>query len=202
MRIYLAIASFSCALLITEVTLTRIFSVTLMYHFAFLVLSIALFGLGSGAIVHFVTDFFRRRAESYLGWIALLAAASLPLCLGVVLRLPVSPYLWSGINVARLIGTICVCIIPFFFCGMFLSLLYTHRQELVSRLYSWDVMGAALGAICSLFLMHWIDAIKVAWIAGCLLLSTVVLVAPRSRRASLFAAVGGTPAGFCPGMDR
>ena len=31
---------------------------TLMYHFAFLVLSIALFGLGSGAIVHFVTDFF------------------------------------------------------------------------------------------------------------------------------------------------
>ncbi len=191
MRIYLAVASFSCALLITEVTLTRIFSVTLMYHFAFLVLSIALFGLGSGAIVHFVTDFFRRRAEFYLGWIALLAAASLPLCLGVVLRMPVSPYLWTWINVARLIGTICVCIVPFFFCGLFLSLLYTHRQELVSRLYSWDVMGAALGAICSLFLMYWIDALRVAWIAGCLLLSTAILVTPQRRRASLFAAVGG-----------
>ena len=135
-----------------------------MYHFAFLVLSIALFGLGSGAIVHFVTDFFRRRAESYLGWIALLAAASLPLCLGVALRLPVSPYLWTWINVARLIGTVCVCVIPFFFCGMFLSLLYTHRQELVSRLYCWDVLGAALGASCSLFLIQWIDAIRVTWI--------------------------------------
>ena len=191
MRIYVAVALFSCALLITEVTLTRIFSVTLMYHFAFLVLSIALFGLGSGAIVHFVTDFFRRRAEFYLGWIALLAAASLPLCLGVVLRLPVSPYLWTWINVGRLIGTICVCIVPFFFCGLFLSLLYTHRQELVSRIYSWDVMGAALGAACSLFLMQWIDAIKVAWIAGCLLLLTALLVAPQRRRAPLFAAVVG-----------
>jgi len=190
-RIYLAVASFSCALLITEVTLTRIFSVTLMYHFAFLVLSIALFGLGSGAIVHFVTDFFRRRAESYLGWIAFLAAASLPLCLGVVLRLPVSPYLWTWTNVGRLIGTVCVCIIPFFFCGLFLSLLYTHRQELVSRLYSWDVLGAALGASCSLFLIQWIDAIRVTWIAGCFLLSTALLVAPRRGRASLFAAVGG-----------
>ena len=191
MRIYLAVASFSCALLITEVTLTRIFSVTLMYHFAFLVLSIALFGLGSGAIVHFVTDFFRRRAESYLGWIAFLAAASLPLCLGVVLRLPVSPYLWTWTNVGRLICTVCVCIIPFFFCGLFLSLLYTHRQELVSRLYSWDVLGAALGASCSLFLIQWIDPIRVTWIAGCFLLSTALLVAPRRGRASLFAAVGG-----------
>ncbi len=191
MRIYLAVASFSCALLITEVTLTRIFSVTLMYHFAFLVLSIALFGLGSGAIVHVVTDFFRRRAESYLGWIAFLAAASLPLCLGVVLRFPVSPYLWTWSNVGRLIGTVCVCIIPFFFCGLFLSLLYTHRQELVSRLYSWDVLGAALGASCSLFLIQWIDAIRVTWIAGCFLLSTALLVAPRRGRASLFAAVGG-----------
>jgi len=190
-RIYLAVASFSCALLITEVTLTRIFSVTLMYHFAFLVLSIALFGLGSGAIVHVVTDFFRRRAESYLGWIAFLAAASLPLCLGVVLRFPVSPYLWTWSNVGRLIGTVCVCIIPFFFCGLFLSLLYTHRQELVSRLYSWDVLGAALGASCSLFLIQWIDAIRVTWIAGCFLLSTALLVAPRRGRASLFAAVGG-----------
>ena len=191
MRIYLAVASVSCALLITEVTLTRIFSVTLMYHFAFLVLSIALFGLGSGAIVHFVTDFFRRRAEAFLGWIVLLAAVSLPLCLDVVLRLPVSPYLWTWINVARLIGTVCVCIVPFFFCGLFLSLFYTHRQELVSRLYSWDVLGAALGASCSLLLIQWIDAIRVIWIAGCLLLAAALLIAPRRRSASLFVSVGG-----------
>ncbi len=170
-----------------------------MYHFAFLVLSIALFGLGSGAIVHFVTDFFRRRAESYLGWIALLAAASLPLCLGVALRLPVSPYLWTWINVARLIGTVCVCVIPFFFCGMFLSLLYTHRQEMVSRLYCWDVLGAALGASCSLFLIQWIDAIRVTWIAGCLLLPTALLMAPRRRRASLFAVAGGLLLAFALG---
>ena len=35
----------SAALLITELALTRIFSVTMFYHFAFLAISIALFGL-------------------------------------------------------------------------------------------------------------------------------------------------------------
>src|SRR2546426_12842584 len=85
-RIALAIASCSCAVLLTEITLTRIFSVTLMYHYAFLVLSITLFGLGSGGIFHFVSDSLRKRPGS-TAWLALAAAAALPFCLGLILRL-------------------------------------------------------------------------------------------------------------------
>src|ERR1700722_14756820 len=43
-----AIASFSALLL--ELALTRLFSVVLFYHFAFLAISIALLGLGSGGV--------------------------------------------------------------------------------------------------------------------------------------------------------
>ena len=34
-----------------EILLTRIFSVTMLYHFAFVALSVAMFGLTAGALV-------------------------------------------------------------------------------------------------------------------------------------------------------
>ena len=52
------IAAVSAALLMTELALTRIFSVTMYYHFAFLAISIALFGLSASAVLVFV---LRRR---------------------------------------------------------------------------------------------------------------------------------------------
>ena len=45
-----AIGCVSAALLMTELALTRIFSVTMYYHFAFLAISIALFGLSASGV--------------------------------------------------------------------------------------------------------------------------------------------------------
>src|SRR5213082_2475552 len=44
-----ALSSFSVLLL--EIALTRLFSVVLFYHFAFLAISIALLGLGAGGVL-------------------------------------------------------------------------------------------------------------------------------------------------------
>ena len=44
------VACVSAALLMTELALTRIFSVTMYYHFAFLAISIALFGLSASGV--------------------------------------------------------------------------------------------------------------------------------------------------------
>ena len=42
------------ATLVLELSLTRIFSVVFYYHFAFLAISIALFGLGAGGVFSYV----------------------------------------------------------------------------------------------------------------------------------------------------
>src|SRR3954469_24336116 len=52
------IAATSAALLMTELALTRIFSVTMFYHFAFLAISIALFGLSESGVYGYL---MRRR---------------------------------------------------------------------------------------------------------------------------------------------
>src|SRR3977135_2419867 len=48
------VACVSAALLMTELALTRIFSVVMYYHFAFLAISVALFGLSASGVFAFV----------------------------------------------------------------------------------------------------------------------------------------------------
>src|SRR5262249_28272193 len=49
-----AVAIVSATLLMTELALTRIFSVVMYYHFAFLAISIALFGLSASGVFAYV----------------------------------------------------------------------------------------------------------------------------------------------------
>src|SRR5256885_4757378 len=52
------VALVSATLLMTELALTRIFSVVMYYHFAFLAISIALFGISASGVVAYIA---RRR---------------------------------------------------------------------------------------------------------------------------------------------
>src|SRR4026208_1138841 len=53
-QLYLCVALTTLATLLMELALTRIFSVVFYYHFAFLAISIALFGLGAGGVFSYV----------------------------------------------------------------------------------------------------------------------------------------------------
>ncbi len=67
------VALASATLLMTELALTRIFSVTMYYHFAFLAISIALFGVSASGVFAYVA----RRQLSPFSTDSLLSAASL-----------------------------------------------------------------------------------------------------------------------------
>src|SRR5262245_59139574 len=67
------IAAISAALLMTELALTRIFSVTMYYHFAFLAISIALFGLSASGVLIYTL----RRRLAAAGTRQLLTAGAL-----------------------------------------------------------------------------------------------------------------------------
>src|SRR3989440_11167811 len=60
-RLLAAIAAMSCASLLLELALTRLFSVVLFYHFAFLAISVALLGLGAGGVFAFLRREWLRR---------------------------------------------------------------------------------------------------------------------------------------------
>src|SRR6266581_9182995 len=97
----LALTSFAALLL--ELALTRLFSVVLFYHFAFLAISIALLGLGAGGV--FAHLWKQRLNALETRRIAMMSSAVtailIPFVLEIVLHVPVSLRLSAG-NFLRL----------------------------------------------------------------------------------------------------
>src|SRR6266699_6774815 len=91
-----ALSSFAALLL--ELALTRLFSVVLFYHFAFLAISIALLGLGAGGVfAHLRKEWLNSRGLRGIAAVcAAVAAIAIPVVLEIVLHTPVSLKLTGG----------------------------------------------------------------------------------------------------------
>src|SRR5919107_3103412 len=87
---YAGLVMVTLATLMYEIGLTRIFSVTMWYHFAFVAISVALFGMTVGAlVVHLLPRRFPEANVKRQLWVAALAfGLSIPLALTIQLALP------------------------------------------------------------------------------------------------------------------
>src|SRR3954466_7730010 len=90
----MSIALVSGTLLMIELALTRIFSVTMYYHFAFLAISIALFGLSASGVYIYLA---RKRLDA-VSTHALLAAHALLFAVVTVLSLAALVRIRVGLN--------------------------------------------------------------------------------------------------------
>ena len=150
-----AITSF--AALLVELALTRLFSVVLFYHFAFLAISIALLGLGAGGVFAYVGKRWLGRFETrpLLAGLSLLNALTVPLVLAVILHLPVSLGLSWG-NFLRLTAMYLASAVPFFVTGLELALVFARESRHISRLYGADLVGGALACLATVPLLNWL----------------------------------------------
>ena len=132
----------SLSVLLLELTLTRLFSIILWYDYAFMVISIAFFGLGIGSLlVHIFkgklneVNLPSRILQSTMGF-----AISLPIVLLVMGQLiPSNP---SFIYVFYLSSSI-----PFFFAGLSVAMIYLSMPKEITRLYFIDLLGAGAAAL-------------------------------------------------------
>jgi SAM-dependent methyltransferase len=148
MGLYLGIFLVTLSGLMFEVGLTRIFSATIWYHFAFVAISVALLGWGLGG---FLLHLARRRIAFTRDRAALLTLAyglSIPLALWLIVRVPFHP--------DRLAFYFAVSLLPFLLAGMALSMLFAIERHDMGRLYFADLAGASLGALGVTFLLSWL----------------------------------------------
>jgi hypothetical protein len=155
---YLGLFIVTLSTLMLEIALTRIFSVTMWYHFAFVAISVALFGLTAGAlIVHLLPGRFRHADTKHRLWLfALLYGVALAACFAIQLTIPFTPRFTVG-GVASVVATCGVVAIPFVFSGVVVCLALTRFPTRVNRLYAVDLVGAGLGCVLLVVLFSWLD---------------------------------------------
>src|SRR6266576_1015151 len=136
-RALAGIGCVSATLLMTELALTRIFSVIMYYHFAFLAISIALFGLSaSGVFVYLArrrldrhqTDFLLSR-QSFLYGVATIIA------LVVLVRIRVGLN-YSPQNLALMLVIYMLAALPFFAGGFVVTLAVSRMASRINAVYA------------------------------------------------------------------
>jgi hypothetical protein len=193
----LAVACTSAALLITELALTRIFSVIMYYHFAFLAISIALFGLSASGVYAYL----RRRRLDAVPTATLLANRSLVHAICTVVALFVLVRLRVGLNysptnLALMLTIYTLAAVPFFTGGLVITLAISRLAARINAVYAADLIGASAGCLALIPLLDRIGAPGVVLTAGALAAASATLFAPaeaRRRYAGLAAATLAVP---------
>jgi hypothetical protein len=148
LRLYTSVAMTTLATLLLELSLTRIFSVVFMYHFAFLAISLAMVGLGAGGVFSYVVAGWRGGVYRNLGLLSILNSGLVMLALMVAL-LPL------GLNPKFMLALVYFAtLLPFFVAGTIVSLAISETIDQVSRVYFFDLFGAAVGCLLLIPLLN------------------------------------------------
>ena len=187
----------SAALLMIELALTRIFSVTMYYHFAFLAISIALFGLSaSGVWVYLRQDRLASHAARSLLWRqALVFGMTTIVALAFLVRLRVGLD-YTPKNLWLMIAIYVLAAAPFLTGGIAISTAISRLANTVGLIYGADLVGAAAGCLLLIPLLDWVGAPGVVAAAATLAALAAVVLSPphhRWRAVALGAAIVALP---------
>jgi spermidine synthase len=175
-RLYFEIFLVALAAILLEVNYTRVFSFKLVYFFTYVVIGLALLGLGSGGILVAMAGPSRpevtpRRLVALTG----IAAVSVVLSYLVIALVQVNafdmirpqgdaagPPLREAAKLVLVSGALFV---PFLCAGLMIATIFVADRERVGRLYCADLVGAGLGCAASVSLMQLISP------PGCIILA-------------------------------
>jgi len=201
--VFAGIFAISAATLLFQVTFVRIFSVSIWYHFAFLVVSVALFGIGaSGVALSLVKS--GPSDERYRAWAPACFAISALLAYILTNVIPFSPFriLQEPKQLIFFLAYDFLVMVPFFFSGAAVALILRAFPARAGRLYAFDLVGAAVGTL----LLFWV--LPAAGARGGIALSSILgLVAAaclaatrRQRRGLAIAALVQVPLLVVPSL--
>lgn len=160
-RTYAGLCLVTLSTLMLQLLLTRIFSVTMWYHFAFFVVSMAMFGMTVGALIVqlrpalFANEVVGRRLADCALLFAITSALSFIAHLGMAANFEMGD---SVASVAVYLGvTFAIVSVPFVFSGICVCLLLTRCPNQIGRLYGADLAGAAFGCVALIYVMRATD---------------------------------------------
>lgn len=150
MTIYAGLFLLSAATLTFEVNLTRIFSVAQFYHFAFMIVSLALLGFGaSGTFLTLFPSLKKRDSARTLDLLSLGFALTAIGSYALTLYVPFDSFRIAHDRQQGVILALhyVALAIPFFCSGTAVGLLLAAQPEMANRTYAANLTGSAAGCL-------------------------------------------------------
>ena len=174
----LAAALLSISVISFELIWTRIFSAEFFYTFAFLILSLAILGLGLGALTIRLLDrlYDLNKVGGYLTLSGLSAIIFPPVVISMELKFS---QLFNDFGMVwKLFLVIIMLSSVFFFAGMGLTVLFRKFSKDISKLYMYDLIGAGLGVFLAIWLMNQFGTPFAVFLAAVPIFAAAILMQP------------------------
>ncbi len=179
MRLHLSLFLLSTATLVFEINLTRLFAVAQFYHFAFMIVSLALLGFGaSGTALALVPAWAQRqRADEALSRFGLACGLGM---LGSYLFINGLPFdsfsiAWDPRQAVLLVAHYLALTLPFFFSGLAVGVLLTAAPGEAGRTYGVNLLGSAAGCALALAAPAWLGGEGVVTLSAALAASAALI---------------------------
>jgi hypothetical protein len=185
----------SAASLAFEINLTRLFSVAQFYHFAFMIVSIALLGIGaSGTALSIFPTLQRGRPNQRLSQFAFATGLSMLIGFLVTNLVPFDSFsiAWDPRQAWILILHYIVLAAPFFFSGIAVGYLLSAFPYNAGGIYSANLLGSAAGCVLALACPALLGAegtVMLGVALACLAAMVVLWASHPSHKAVLLAAL-------------
>lgn len=162
----------SSASLAFEVLLTRIYSISVSYHFAAMIVSIAMLGLASSGAA--LSIFPRLANQAHIGKYAMALGITIPAGFLLVNLIPFDTVRlsWETTEILRIGLHYLVLAVPFFCTGLVIATAFSAWSSRSRLIYGADLLGAAAGSIVILVIASLTSPER-----GIFLLAAVVLAA-------------------------
>ncbi|MGA9720840.1 MAG: hypothetical protein WBQ86_00165 [Candidatus Binatus sp.] len=157
------------ATLALEMLDTRLLSVLTWYHLSFFAISMAMFGMSAGAVHVYVggeryqNDRVAPELVSTSVWFTLAIPAAHVLNLMIPIELDS-----SLIAILALLISMILVAVPFYLSGIVVALILTRLPGKIGLTYAADMVGASLGSILVIPLLHWANIASATFFVGAL----------------------------------
>lgn len=190
-RLFLAIFIISAASLSFEIIITRISSIVFTFNYAFILVSLAILGLGCGGIFAFYklrtqeTKILNNIYNTLSLYVSLFAIS---VSFFIIFVTSLSFFIYS-------IPFFVISFIPFFFAGFILAIIFRALPQESFKIYAFDLLGASTGVIFVILALNKFGGVDIVLFISILALIASFLFLKRDniRKGSLkiFATVVG-----------
>jgi len=152
---YIGLFLVSVAVLALQILQTRIFSFTLWHHFAYLVITIALMGMGAAGSWLAIRKKESDRPYLTLARHAALFGLSAVVSFMIVVRVPLDTYMSDRLlQMGYVFLYYLALIFPYFFAGAVIALMFRADRTRINLLYLVNLTGSAIGGFAVIFIIE------------------------------------------------
>ena len=159
-KVSISVSFLSISIIAFQLSLIQILSIVQWYHFAYMVISVALLGFGAaGTVLSLAKKFLLEKSEILLPGLMTLSGLSMALSVSIaqaeIIRFDSYLLFADYTHLWKLIITYLLFFIPFFLGALAIGIIFIKNIDKIGTLYFANMLGSGLGGIAAVFLM-WI----------------------------------------------